>query len=104
LALETVEVSGRRLPLVATVTEMEMEAGTRDSDAETAVKVGAGAAAGALLGKILGGQGRDAVRGAVAGAAAGAAVAALTRDGHAVIPRGSRLIVVLDQRLIVQER
>jgi hypothetical protein len=97
-----VEVEGRRLPLVATVTEVDMEAGTRDSDAETAAKVGAGAAAGAILGKILGGKGRDAVRGAVAGAAAGAAVAALTRDGHAVIPQGARMLMVLEEPLILE--
>lgn len=102
LGVESVEVGGRTIPVVATVTELEHETEARDSDGRSAAKVGAGAVAGALLGKIIGGDGKDAVKGAVAGALAGAAVAHATRDGHARVPPGARMVIVLDQPLVLE--
>lgn len=103
LAVERVELADRLVPLAATVVELEHETEARDSDARTAAKVGAGAVAGAILGKIIGGDGKDALKGAVAGAAAGAAVAHATRDGHAMVPRGARMVIVLDRPLVVEQ-
>jgi hypothetical protein len=103
LAVERLELGDRIVPLVATVSELAIEAEARDSDTRTAAKVGAGVAAGALLGKILGGDGEDALKGAVAGAAAGAAVAHATRAGHAKVPVGARMVIVLDEDLPLEE-
>ena len=102
LAVERVELSDRLVPISATVVELEHETEARDSDARTAAKVGAGVVAGAILGKIIGGDGKDVLKGAVAGAAAGAAVAHATRDGHAKVPLGARMVIVLDQPLPVE--
>jgi hypothetical protein len=102
LGVERVELGDRLVPVVATVTELEHETEARDSDTRTAAKVGAGAVGGAILGKILGGDGGDALKGAVAGAAVGAAVAHATRSGHAKIPEGARMVIVLDEDLVVE--
>jgi hypothetical protein len=101
LGVERVELSDRLVPVVATVTELEHEAGTRDSNTRTAAKVGAGAVAGALIGRVLGGGGDDALKGAAAGVAAGAAVAHATRSGHAKVPQGARMVIVLDRDMVV---
>jgi hypothetical protein len=102
LGVERLELGDRLVPLVATVTELEHEAEARDSDTRTAAKVGASALGGAILGKIFGGDGEDALKGAVAGAAVGAAVAHATRSGHAKVPEGARMVVVLDEDLVLE--
>ena len=101
--VESVTSGGHTFPLYASVIELEAEVEARDSNTRTAAKVGVGAAAGALIGRILGNDGKDAAKGAVAGAAAGAAVAVATRDGHAVVKPGARLIVRLEERLVVEQ-
>ncbi len=102
LAVDAIELNGRSVPLDATVLDAQVQAGRKDSDTRTAVKVGAGAAAGAVLGKILGKDTKSAVKGAVVGAAAGGAVAAATRDGQAVMEPGARILLRLDRPLVVQ--
>ena len=101
LAVDALVLHGRTVPVRATVLDVEVEAGTRDSDTRTAAKVGAGAAAGAVVGRILGKDTRSAVKGAVVGAVAGGAVAAATRDGHAVVREGARILLRIDQALVV---
>lgn len=101
LGVEKVEIEDRLVPVSATVAVLDYETEARDSDTRTAAKVGAGAVAGALLGKIFGGDGEDALKGAVAGAAAGAAVAHATRSGHAKVPAGARMVMVLDEDMVV---
>jgi hypothetical protein len=101
LAVESVTVNGVVRPLKATVVELDVEADARDSNTRTAAKVGVGAAAGALVGRILG-RDRDAtIKGAVVGAAAGTAAAIVSRDGHATVMPGARMLIRLDERLIV---
>jgi hypothetical protein len=101
LAVESVTVNGAVRPLKATVVEVDVRAEARDSNTRTAAKVGVGAAAGALVGRILG-RDRDAtIKGAVVGAAAGTAAAIATRDGHATVMPGARMLIRLDERLIV---
>lgn len=102
LVVQEVVVDGVRRPLRATIVEVEAEAESRDGRRETATKVGVGAAAGALLGKLLGGDSKDALRGAIAGAAAGTVVALATGDGHAEIGEGARIVVRLDEPLVVE--
>jgi hypothetical protein len=97
--------SGRpALPLTAEVVELEAEVQARDSNTQTATKVGVGAVAGAILGRILGDDKKDAAKGAVVGAAAGAAVAVAQRDGHAVVKPGARMVVRLSEGLFVEEQ
>jgi len=99
---EAVVIAGSSHPLAATVVESAVEAETRDEVSETATKVGVGAAAGAALGKIIGGDNSDAVKGAVVGAAAGGVVAHVTRPGHAELDDGARLLIRLDQPLVLR--
>jgi len=101
LAIESLVWEGGERPVNATVLDADIEIHERDSGQTSAVKVLTGAAAGAILGRILGGDDKDAVKGGVVGAAAGAAVAAGTRGGHAMISRGGRIRVRLDERLLV---
>jgi hypothetical protein len=101
LAFESVTVNGETRPVKASVVEMDVKADTRDSNTRTAAKVGVGAAAGAIAGRIIGGDKRGAVTGAVVGAAAGGAVAATTRSGHATLEQGARVVIRLDEALVV---
>lgn len=101
LGFESLAMNGVTFPLLATVVETELAADAGDSGARSAAKVATGAAAGAVIGQILGRDTRSTVRGAVVGAAAGAGVAVTTRDGHAQIPEGSRLVVQVDAPVIL---
>jgi len=103
LELESVTVGGAVRPMRASIVELDMKADARDSGTATATKVGVGAAAGALAGRLLG-RDRDAtVKGAVVGAVAGTAVAVATRDGHATIEPGARIVIRLDDDLILDD-
>ncbi len=99
--LESIQLDGRSRALNGTVVAADTEADAADSRTRSAAKVATGAAAGALVGQILGGDTRSTVRGAAAGAVAGLGVALTTRDGHAVLPRGSQVEVRLDDSLVV---
>lgn len=95
LEVESVTAGGRTLSLQAEVVELDAQIGERDSGNQSAVKVGVGAAAGAAIGRILGRDRGSALKGAVVGAAAGTALAMATRDGHAVVKPGARMVVRL---------
>lgn len=101
LGFETLIIEGQRFPFHGTVVETALEADAGASGARSAATVATGAAAGAILGQILGRDTRSTVGGAVVGAAAGAGVALTTRDGHAVLEEGSRMIVQVDQPVIL---
>jgi len=98
LRVVDVSVDGATLALAGDVEDVELQTEAMDSNKESAAKVAVGAAAGALLGKLTGQGGK---KGAVVGAAAGAAVAIASRDGHARIPEGSRLVVRVLEPLIL---
>jgi hypothetical protein len=98
LGVGSLETAGSTLIMVGDIEELQIEADAKDTDALSAGKVAAGAAAGAIVGKIAGGTNT----GAAVGAAGGAALAIATRDGHATIPAGSRLVVRLTNRLSVR--
>jgi hypothetical protein len=96
LTFENLLIQGDRFPIDAVVSEVAMESSAQASGARTAATVATGAAAGAVVGRILGGDRRSTVAGAVVGAVAGTGVALTTRDGHASISEGARVMVRLD--------
>jgi hypothetical protein len=101
LEFESITVNGTERPLEATVVEMAIDAQSRDSNTRTAAKVGIGAAAGAIAGRIIGGDRGSAVKGAVVGGVAGTAAAVATRSGHATLEPGARIVIRLDQELVL---
>jgi hypothetical protein len=101
LEFESITVNGSERPLKATVVEMAVQAQARDSNTRTAAKVGVGAAAGAIVGRIIGGDRGSAAKGAVVGGVAGAAAAAATRSGNATLEQGARIVIRLDEALLL---
>lgn len=101
LSIESLTMNGGSYPLLASVMETEMRTSARDSGTRSAAKVATGAAAGAVIGQILGRDTRSTVGGAAAGAAAGAGVAISTRDGHAEIEEGARMVVQINEPVIL---
>jgi hypothetical protein len=101
LEFESITVNGAERPLKATVVEMAVDAQARDSNTRTAAKVGIGAAAGAIVGRIVGGDRSSAVKGAVVGGVAGGAAAAVTRSGHATLGQGAKIVIRLDEALVI---
>jgi hypothetical protein len=97
--VSSVSPGDRPVPVRGTILTSGVDAERRDSGSETAAKVGTGAAAGAILGQILGSDSRSTITGAVVGTVAGGAIAMATRDGHAVLPAGSRFTLRLDEPL-----
>ena len=76
----------------------------RQSTAETAGKVGAGAAVGAIAGRVLGNSRRATIAGAVIGAGAGTVVAARTAQVDAVISAGSTARIQTDRPISVRRQ
>ncbi len=99
--LEALRLNDEWVPAQGTVTATDLQLDEGDSNAETAAKIGVGAAAGAILGQLIGEDTKGAVTGAAAGAALGTVVALSTRNGSATIPAGSRITVRLDQSLVM---
>jgi hypothetical protein len=102
LAFESVSFGGKSYPLDATVTQANPQRHNRTTTAQTATKIGAGAAAGAVLGKILGKSTKNTIKGAVIGAAAGTAIAMGTADVDVVLPAGSAMTIKLDSPIEVR--
>jgi hypothetical protein len=71
------------------------------STKKTAGIIGGSAVGGAFLGKVLGGNTKDAAVGSVLGGAIGTGVAAGTRGEDVELPAGSPLTVKLDQPLTI---
>jgi hypothetical protein len=101
IRLESIELAGDRTPVAATVVNASMDTDDPDSDQETAVKIGVGAAAGAIVGQVLGRSTESTLAGAGVGAVVGTAVALSTRGGHATLPAGSRLEVRIDEPVTI---
>ena len=77
VAFESIAYGGKSYPLDATVVRANPERKNRTTTAQTATKIGAGAAAGAILGRVIGKDTKGAIKGAVIGALLGAGGAAL---------------------------
>lgn len=101
LDVSSVEVRGEHSEVNARVVSANPEVRSETSDGEAAAKVGGGAAAGAILGRVIGGDGTGAAVGAAVGAAAGTGVVLATKDGYAVLPRGSNVRLELTDALTV---
>jgi len=101
LTFEALLINGDRFPLDATVVEAEVQADAQASGARTAATVATGAAAGAVVGRILGRDTRSTIGGAAVGAAAGAGVALTSRDGHAEMLEGARLVIRLESPTVL---
>lgn len=101
LTFHALRVGDRQFPIRASVVEVDLDASSKDSDARTAAKIATGTAVGAIVGQILGGDRRSTIAGAAAGAAAGTGIALTTRDGHAVLPEGARLVLQIDEPAVV---
>jgi len=99
MKLDAISVHGTWYPVAATVTAAELSSDQKDSNTETAAKIGIGAAAGAIAGKVLGGSTEATLKGAGVGAALGTAVALTTRGGSATLKEGARITVSLDEPL-----
>ena len=98
LSVGTIETSSGTLILVGDVEELQMETDAKDTNTLSAGKVAAGTAAGAIIGKVAG----KTKTGAAVGTAGGVALALATRDGHATVPVGSRMVVRLTEQLSVR--
>ena len=85
-------------PLAASLTSLAGSTG------KTAGIIGGSAAGGALLGKILGGDSKDAAVGAVVGGGIGTAIVAGTKGKELKIPAGTDLILTLSQSLKMIDR
>jgi hypothetical protein len=83
--------SGEVVPVSATFAHVGKSQTGKD-----AATIGGSAAGGALLGKILGGNSKDAAIGAVVGGAVGTAVAAKNKGDALELPAGSPLTVTLE--------
>ncbi len=104
MRLEAIDVGGAWYPVTATVTEAQLSTDQKDSNTETAAKIGIGAAAGAIAGKVLGGSTGATLKGAGVGAAMGTVVALSTRGGSATLEKDARITVTLDEPLTLSPR
>lgn len=81
-----------------------VEANPRTESGDVLKKIGLGAAAGAVIGAIIGDdEGEGAIIGGAIGAAAGTAVALGTREEKAVLERGSKVKLRLEEPLELGE-
>jgi hypothetical protein len=93
--LEAIRMNDAWVPAEGIVTATGLRLDGADRAAQTAARIGVGAAAGAMVGQLLG---KD-VPGAPTGAALATVVALSTPDGAATIPAGSRIEVRVDRSL-----
>jgi len=97
LAFDTVRTpQGSSTPISASITRIA------GSKGKTAGIIGGSTAGGALLGKILGGETKDAAVGAVLGGAIGTGIAAGTKGKELKIPAGTQLTMILDRDLGIE--
>ena len=88
---DTVTVRDKTVPISAVVSSI---AGSKK---KTGGIIGGSAAGGALLGKVLGGESKDAAIGAVIGGGIGTAIAAGTKGADLKLPAGTELLMTLDE-------
>lgn len=96
----SVAAGGSQKAVEGVVQSAVIEGDTRDSGTRTAATIAIGTAAGAIVGQIVGGSTQSTVIGAAVGTAVGVGVALTTRGGDATLPRGSRIVLLLDRDLV----
>ena len=103
LGFTSIETVDGEKTLAATVTNAEvLQAGSTTK--RDALMIGGSAIAGAVVGKILGGDTKDAAIGAVAGAAIGTGGALLMKGHNLELPIGSKLSLKVDQPITIVQR
>lgn len=96
LQFNRIDVRGQSHPVALKL----VEANPRTESGNVLEKIGLGAAAGAIVGAIIGDdEGEGAIIGGAIGAAAGTAVALGTKEEEAVLERGSKVGLRLEERL-----
>lgn len=99
LDIHEVSFDGETYPLEVSILEANPETRSRSSTGAKAAKIGGAAAAGAILGRVIGGDALGTIIGTAVGGAAGTAIVLGTDDVDAVLPRGSRLLLRLEDPL-----
>jgi hypothetical protein len=95
-----VEVGGKELPIVATISGVKTSLQGRGTDANDVAKVAGGTAAGAVVGRVLGGSSKGAIIGGIIGGAIGTQRAIETKDRDVALPKGTSVTLTLDQQLV----
>ncbi|MEO5817454.1 MAG: hypothetical protein ABIT20_19450 [Gemmatimonadaceae bacterium] len=101
-AVKSLSYAGRSYPVVASVSDAQVDRvrnQPRDKDVQ---KVVGGAVIGAIAGQILGKSTKSTIIGAAAGAAGGAGVAAGTANYEGCVPDGGNIVVTLNSPLQVK--
>jgi hypothetical protein len=104
LAVQQLIVDGRRYPVDASITRVQVDQTRASSSDADAQKVIGGAIAGAILGQVLGKDTRSTVIGAATGAAAGTVIAMQTGGRDGCIPAGGTIAIRLDAPAQVARR
>jgi len=98
----SISVNGTSHPLPASISGLHTKLEGRSTNAGDIAKVGAGTAVGAIVGRVIGGSTKGAVIGGVIGGAVGAQRAVETKDRDVVVPAGTSVTLVLDDRYTTQ--
>lgn len=95
-------VNGVTYPVVAEVTQVQVEEARSAGEGSGMKKVATGAAIGAIVGQIMGRDTRSTVTGAAAGAVLGAGAAIVTANFDGCVPGGGRVDVRITEPLQVR--
>ncbi len=95
-----VDMNGKELPIVATISGVKTSLQGRGTDANDVAKVAGGTAAGAIVGRVLGGSSKGAIIGGIIGGAVGAQRAVETKDRDIVLPQGTAVTLTLDNKFV----
>jgi len=98
----SISVNGTSHPLPASISGLHTKLEGRSTNAGDIAKVGAGTAVGAIVGRVIGGSTKGAIIGGVIGGAVGTQRAVETKDRDVVVPTGTSVTLVLDDRYTTQ--
>lgn len=96
----SVSINGTSQPIAASIERVNTKLEGRGTNAGDIAKPAAGAAAGAIVGRVLGGGSKGAIIGGVIGGAVGAQRAVETKDRDVVLPKGTTVMMTLDERFL----
>jgi hypothetical protein len=101
-AVKSLTYGGRSYPVVASVSDAQVDRVRNQPQSKDVQKVVGGAVIGAIAGQILGKSTKSTIIGAAAGAAGGAGVAAGTANYEGCVPDGGNIVVTLNSPLQVK--
>jgi hypothetical protein len=101
-AVKSLSYGGRSYPVVASVSDAQVDRVRNQPKDKDVQKVVGGAVIGAIAGQILGKSTKSTIIGAAAGAAGGAGVAAGTANYEGCVPDGGNIVVTLNSPLQVK--